>query len=324
MAEGEPTQLIRGSERDALEGLRSRFGSVILSPMDVKLKYRGRAISAQDVTFIRELIAGHPGASRRALSKELCRSWDWVQPNGQLRDMVCRGLMLELHRAGHIELPPVRCRPPNNVVERRRPVAMDVDRTPLRAKLSEIQPLEIRQVRASPQERLFGALVGVHHYLGYTQPVGEHLKYLVYANERPIACLAWSSAPRHLGPRDRFIGWSGEARRRNIRFLAYNSRFLILPWVEVAHLASHLLGRMAKRLAQDWERMYNHPVYYLETFVDPGRYRGTCYRAANWIFLGRTTGLGKADRTGKPNRPRKEILGYPLTGRFRSLLCRLQ
>lgn len=287
---------------------------------EVKLRYRGRAVTTSDVVFIRELIARHPEASRRALSQKLCEAWAWVQPNGQLRDMVCRSLMLELHRAGLIELPPVRLSPPNNVVERRSPGRLPCDTTPLQAKLCEIRPIEIRQVRRSGDEKLFCALVEEHHYLGYTQPVGEHLKYLVFASGRPIACLAWSSAPRHLGPRDRFIGWSAEARRRNIRYLAYNTRFLILPWVEVRHLASHLLAAVAKALPRDWEELYGHPVYYLETFVEPGKFRGTCYRAANWRVLGLTTGRGKDAPTKRPNRSKKEVLGYPLTRSFRQLL----
>ncbi len=291
--------------------------------MEVRLTYRGRVVSAQDVVFIQALIDAHPGASRRALSTKLCQAWDWRQPNGRLRDMVCRGLMLALHRAGHIELPPVRCTPPNNVVARRRPQAVRVDSRRLRASLAELQPLVFQQVRGAPEERLFDALLEAHHYLGYTQPVGEHLKYLVWSQDRPIAGFAWSSAPRHLGPRDRFIGWSAEARRKNIRYLAYNTRFLILPWVEVANLASHLLGRMAQRLAEDWERVYAHPVVYLESFVEPGRYPGTCYRAANWRFLGRTTGRGKDARSKQPNRPRKEVLGYPLTRNFRQVLAQV-
>jgi hypothetical protein len=290
---------------------------------DAILKYRGRVVTASSVAFIKELIARNPGASRRKLSKLLCEAWDWVQPNGELCDMVCRSLMLELHRADLIELPPVRCRPPNNVVERRKPASAEVDSTPIRAVLSEVQPLEFRQVRRTNDEGLFSALLEAHHYLGYTQPVGEHLKYLVLYRHRPIACFAWSSAPRHLGPRDRFIGWSQEARRRNIRFLAYNMRFLILPWVKVPHLASHMLGRMARELPGDWNELYGHPVYYLETFVDPQRFRGTCYRAANWVVLGRTTGRGKDDHTKKPNRPLKDILGYPLTKRFREVLGKL-
>jgi hypothetical protein len=156
------------------------------------------------------------------------------------------------------------------------------------------------------------------HYA--TEPVGEHLKYLVWAQGRPVACLAWSSAPRHLASRDHFIGWSGAARRRNIHLLAYNTRFLILPWVEVPHLASHILGCMARRISQDWERTYGHPIYFLETFIDPERFRGTCYRAANWMVLGRTTGRGKDDQTHRPNRSIKEVLALPLHRRFRELL----
>ena len=292
------------------------------------LKHRGRTITDSDVAFIRELIAKHPTASRWTLSKKLCEAWNWVQPNGTLRDMVCRSLMLELHRAGHIELPPVRLVIKNPLArrkaERRKPIPWLVDTTPLCARLAEIRPLEFRQVRRTWEEGLFNHLLDRYHYLGYTQPVGEQLKFLVYAQDRPIACLAWSSAPRHLGPRDRFIGWSAEARRKNIRFLAYNTRFLILPFVQVEHLASHILGQMARLLSQDWERVYRHPVYYLETFVDPERFRGTSYRAANWILLGRTTGRGKDDHTNKPNRPIKEVLGYPLSKDFRRLLSEVR
>jgi hypothetical protein len=150
--------------------------------------------------------------------------------------------------------------------------------------------------------------------------VGEHLKYLVWAQGRPIACLAWSSAPRHIGSRDRYIGWSAASRRRNIRYLAYNTRFLILPWVRVEHLASHILGRMAARISDDWQRLYGYPIYFLETFVDPERFRGTCYRAANWVVMGKTTGRGKQSNSYVPNRSTKEVLGYPLTKRFRELL----
>ena len=292
--------------------------------MDV-LTYRGRVVTDADVTFIRQLIAAHPRASRRALSKKLCVAWNWVQPNGVLRDMVCRGLMLALHRAGHLELPPVRWVNPNPLAQGRRPPSRTLLRWRLvEGRLSEMLPLDIRQVRRSSDESLFDSLVETHHYLGYTQPVGEHLKYLISADGVPVACLAWSSAPRHLGCRGRFIGWSPEVRRKNIRFLAYNLRFLILPWIEVPHLASHLLGRMARALPRDWARIYGHPVYFLETFVDPQRFKGTCYRAANWVVLGRTTGRGKDDLTHRPNRSIKEVLGYPLRRDFRERLCRMK
>lgn len=291
--------------------------------MEARLVHRGRKITDDDIAFIRRLILDHPKASRRRLSQLLCKAWDWRQANGALRDMVCRSLMLALHRAGWIELPPVRRIIPNPLARRSKPQPVLMDGTPLEAPLSALQPLEFQQVRRSGDESLFNSLLEQHHYLGYTQPVGEHLKYLVYAQDRPIACLAWSSAPRHLGCRDRFIGWSPQARRRNLHLLAYNSRYLLLPWVRVPHLASHILGRMARLLPHDWERIYGHPVYYLETFVDPNRFRATCYRAANWIVLGRTTGRGKDDQTHRPNRPIKQVLGLPLVSHFRHLLGRV-
>jgi len=288
--------------------------------MNEVLRYRGRVVTSADVEFIRDLLGRNPTLSRRKLSKKLCEAWGWVQPNGAPRDMVCRGLMLELHRGGHIELPPVRMKPPNPLATHPKPTPVLVDKTPVKGVISSLGPFHFRQVRRSGEEPLFNWLIEAHHYLGYTQPVGEHLKYMVYARETPVACLSWSSAPRHLAPRDKFIGWSREARRKNIRFVAYNSRYLIFPWVEVRHLASHILGRMARLLSSDWQRVYDHPVYYLETFVDTTRFKGTCYRAANWMYLGRTTGRGKNDNTRRPNRPLKDVLGYPLTKRFRQLL----
>jgi hypothetical protein len=286
----------------------------------VVLRYRGRNVSEQDILYIRELIAAHPGASRRSLSTKLCEAWQWRQSNGALRDMVCRGLLLMLHRAGRIVLPQVAYVRHNPLAARARPATVLIDTTPIEGRLGDLRPLEFQLVRRTAEEPLFNSLMEQHHYLGYEQPVGEHLKYLVWANGRPIACLAWSSAPRHLASRDHYIGWSTEARRRNIRFLAYNTRFLILSWVRVEHLASHILGRMASRICDDWQRVYGHPIWFLETFVDPERFRGTCYRAANWVVLGRTTGRGKQSNSYVPNRSIKEVLGYPLTPKFRDLL----
>lgn len=288
--------------------------------MDAVLKFRGRLVTTADVAALRALIAAHPQSSRRALSTLVCERWNWRQANGQLSDLLCRGLMLALERAGQLSLPPVRRRPPNNIVARARPGPVEVDRTPLRTSLAELGPLTLKQVRRAPEERLVDALIGAHHYRGPVHAVGEQLKYLVTCAERPLACFTFSSAARHLAPRDRFIGWSAAARQRNLRYLAYNARFLILPWVEVPHLASHLLGRVARVIAADWQRLYGHPVHYLETFVDADRYRGTCYRAANWQVLGLTTGRGHNDRTNRANRPLKEVWGYPLDPRFRSLL----
>ena len=288
--------------------------------METVIKYRNRKVDLNDLKFIRRLIEDNPTASRRVLSLKLCEAWDWKQENGILCDAICRGLMLKLHREEYIKLPPPRVRfkqPP------RRPVfkPLDISQEPICMTLSQLGNIQIKQVRRNPDELVVKSLIYHHHYLGYVHPVGEHLKYLVTAQQRPIACMCWSSAPRHLGPRDRHIGWSMQARKANIRFIAYQSRFLIMPWVHIPHLASHLLGAICRRLSADWHSLYAHPIYFAETFIDPGRYRGTCYKAANWTFLGMTTGRGKDDQTNKPNRSLKQVLGYPLVKQYQQHLC---
>ena len=290
--------------------------------METEISYRGRSVSGDEVQFIRDLIARHPQASRWRLSKLLCEAWGWRHVNGTLRDVYARGVMLSLHRGRHIELPD-RKKAPRKHPGRRRQPATDIllDRRPIHGTLGELEPLTARQVRRCGEEWLFDGLIQAHHYLGYSRPVGEHLKYLVYAGERPVACLAWSSAPWHMGPRDRFIGWTPTVRRKNLHLLAYNTRFLILPWVQVPHLASHILGHMARRLSMDWEDLYGHPIYYLETFVDRERFAGTCYRAANWRCLGQTTGRGIKDKAHKVTLSIKDVLGYPLRKDFRRRLC---
>jgi hypothetical protein len=284
--------------------------------------YRGRSVTGEQIAFIRRLIADRPELSRWKLSRELCEAWQWKQANGALRDMVCRGLLLLLHRTGEIELPPVRRVVRNRIAERARPARVGMEECPRRGSLGDLPPVEFVQVRRSPEEALFHSLLEQHHYLGYERPVGEHLKYLVKAGGQAIACLAWSSAPRHLKLRDRYLGWSEEARRRNIHLLAYNTRFLILPWVEVPHLASHILGRMAKIVPADWQRLYAHPIYWLETFVDTSRFAGTCYRAANWQEIGTTQGRGHRAPTLEQTRPVKKMLGLPLHRKFREILQR--
>jgi len=288
--------------------------------MDMEIKYQGRIATKQDVEFINKLVAKNPGASRRALSQKLCKEWNWVQPNGVLKDMVCRGFMLQLHRAGYIQLPPKKYTPQNPLVNRTSPLKVKIAQSPIEAPISKLQPFEIRQVRHSPLEKLFNSLIAQYHYLGYCHPVGEHLKYIVYSQNRPIACFAWSSAPRHIGPRDRFIGWSPQTRKKNLHLIAYNSRFLILPWVKSQNLASHLLGRMSKIISVDWEKLYHHPVYFIETFVDKELFKGVCYQASNWVYLGKTTGRGKNCKAHKPNRSIKAVWGYPLSRDFRELL----
>ena len=287
--------------------------------MELGIRYRGRVATSEDVALIERVIRETPGLTRSGLSRRLCELWNWRQPNGVLRDMVCRGLLLALERAGQIRLPVARrvlggwnrCVPRKEVEE---------DETPIVSSLAQLQPLDILQVRRSAQEQRHDSLLQQYHYLGYTRPVGEHLKFLIYAKGRIVSCICFSSAPRHLGARDRFLGWQPEIRRRNLHLLAYNPRFLILPWVRVPHLASHILGLMVRRISKEWEAIYSHPLYFLETFVDVEKYPGTCYRAANWIYLGQTTGRGKDDLTHRPNRSIKAVWGYPLHRDFRRLL----
>ncbi len=231
--------------------------------MDSILKYRGRHVTAEDIGLIKELISKNPLIGRCELSRQICQEWNWVQANGHPRDMVCRGLLLELERSGYIKLPPPKVKPFNPFLKPKPPEEIEVDQTPIKTTLKEILPLSFVQVRRTSREKLFNSLICHHHYLGYTQPVGEHLKYLVFSisRQRPVACFAWSSAVRHLESRDRFIGWNQETRTRNLHLLAYNTRFLIPDWVRVPHLASHLLGKCAKIISADWEKLYNHRHY---------------------------------------------------------------
>jgi hypothetical protein len=289
--------------------------------MNEAIRYRGKVFGSREIDEIREVIATHRERSRWFISRELCRKWDWTQPNGVLKDMICRGLLVRLEAQGLIELPPRGKIPPYHLSPHKKPATVQVDQTSMEGKLSDLRPIELLQVRRTPLEKLYNSLIEQYHYLRYTRPVGEHLEYLALAQGRVVACLGWCSAPRHIGCRDRYLGWTREQRVKNLCRIVVNTRFLILPWVKVPHLASHLLGLMARRIPRDWQTIYHHEVVWLETFVDPERgFLGTCYKAANWIFLGQTTGRGKNDQTRRPNRSLKDVLGYPLKRDFRGAL----
>ena len=288
---------------------------------DVLLTYRGRQIRQPDVLFLRELIAQHPALSRRALSAKVCQAWNWVQPNGQLRDMVCRSLMLVLHRAGHIQLPAPRLQAINNAIAHRRVRALAFcDTTPVKGSLASLRPLDIRLVRRAQGEEIFNHLLKEYHYLGFSRPVGEHLKYLVLCGDRPVACLAWNSGQLQLKLRDQWVGAPRQAYAHNLHLIAYNSRYLIAPWAKVPHLASHLLSRIARRISEDWQALYHHPIHLLESFVDIERFQGTCYRAANWKCVGRSEGRGTKSKGGDPLVSIKELWVYPLHKDFRQKL----
>ena len=290
--------------------------------MDGQIRYRGKIYNSKEINEIREVIAVHRDRSRWFISREICRQWDWRQPNGILKDMICRGLLLRLEAQKLIELPPAKIPSPYLLSGRRKPALIEVDQTPIESKLSDLKPIELPTVRRTPLEKLYKSLIEQYHYLGYSRPVGEHLEYLAMSAGRPLGCIGWCSAPRHIGCRDRYLSWTKEQRIRSLSRVVTNTRFLILPWVKVPHLASHLLGGMARRVSADWERVYHHEVVWLETFVDPERgFKGTCYKAANWIYLGQTTGRGKNDQTHKANRSLKAVWGYPLRRDFRQVLC---
>lgn len=291
--------------------------------METVLRFRGKNITTKEVDEIRIVLEQHPDKSRCAISRLVCEQWNWRQPNGYLKDMLCRSLLLRLEEHGFIKLPRRRCQPwlwRTSSVPDSQPQLFH--ESPINLSLSEIQPISIvRVTRGSDSYRLYKKLIQQYHYLGFTTPVGEHLEYLFYSQQRPIACLGWSSSPRHIGCRDRFLGWNQSHRQQALHSIIVNTRFLILPGIKVPHLASWILGAIARRIAKDWQQVYAHPVFFLETFVDEARgFRGTCYRAANWIYLGQTTGRGKNDNTHRPNRSKKLVFGYPLVKNFREVL----
>ena len=289
--------------------------------MDAILTYRKRVITRDDLSLLRQVIERHWSEGRSVISRQICEAWDWRQTNGYLKDGVCRGLLLKLEGEGIITLPP-RLRGNNQArVRKNIPAAFDFCPTPISCRLRDLGSIELRQVRRTPEEKLFNSLIRQYHYLGYSQPVGEHLKYLVSAGGRVVACMSFSSAPYAIDCRDTFIGWSPLSRERNRHLLAYNTRFLILPWVEVPHLASHLLGHIARTISADWQGLYHHPIHWLETFIDTERFTGTCYRAANWILLGMTSGRGKYNKTHQQQTSIKAMYGYPLCRDYRARLC---
>lgn len=288
--------------------------------MEIVYKYRNFEVTSRDIEVINNFIDLNNRISRRQISIEICKIFNWRQQNGVLRDQLCRSFLLGLHREGYIKLPPPRISgfSPNH--KKYKPDNIEINKDPIECSLNSLVPITIEQVRLTNKELYYNALISEYHYLGYKHPVGENLKYIASSKGRIIACFAFCSAPRHIGSRDKHIGWDQKKRMKNIQLIAYNTRFLILEWVKVRYLASHLLSKIAGRISSDWQKTYNHPIYYLETFVDTELYKGTCYKAANWIHIGYTKGIGIKCKTGKANLSIKEVLGYPLHRDYRGLL----
>ena len=296
--------------------------SSTLLTMAQAMVIQGRKITDGEIGLILDLMVQHRDWGRTRLSEELCRCWDWRNAQGRIKDMAARTLLLKLERRGLIKLP-ARQRPSSNEFRNRHVPLVDHASKPIHGSLDDLRPLSVRIVTpGSPDVRLFKSLLAQYHYLGHRNTVGENLRYLVSDRHgRHVACALFGSAAWKCADRDRFLGWNRSCRERNLQAMTNNTRFLILPWVEVPHLASHVLGLIARRIREDWQAKYGHPVHALETFVDRSRFKGTCYRAANWMRLGATQGRTRNDRDRSIQAPVKDVYLYPLIPDFRRELC---
>jgi len=283
---------------------------------------QGRELHAEDIELIQSLLAEHGDWCRTWISKELCRRWDWRNGQCRFKDMAARTLLLKLERAGLIQLPKRRG-PSSNGSRNRTPPLVAHATDSIRCALRDLMPLDVSIVEpGSADLRLFNCLLSRYHYLGHRNTVGENIRYLARdCTGRPVGCALFGSAAWKCAARDAWIGWDRGRREANLGFLTNNTRFLVLPWVTVPHLASHLLATLARRVRADWQAKYGHPVHALETFVEIDRFKGTCYRAANWLRLGSTQGRTRNDRNHCLRAPVKDVYLYPLSPDFRRELC---
>jgi hypothetical protein len=286
------------------------------------LRFCGQDVTEQQLELIENLIGRYPHLSRTELAATTCELLDWARPNGRLKTVECREFLERLEERQRITLPPPR-------EKRRKKTAVAirrVDKTepiPIRAKVKELQPISLQLVATPGQRNRWRSLVDQHHYLGHTIPFGAHLRYLVQSAHGTLGCLQYSSPAWRLESRDRWIGWNDVQRKQRLQHILCNSRFLVLPWVQVPNLASHLLARSAKRVATDWFDHYRVEPWLLESLVDADRFSGTCYRAANWIEAGMTRGRGRDDRYHqRHDRAPKRVWLYPLHAASRRRLCR--
>jgi len=283
----------------------------------------GRFLREGQLGRTRELLGQIPELSRWKLSRQLAREWEWYSPTGQLRDMAVRTALLKLEKLGQIVLPPPRCVSPNRM---RRKQLHEVEHqcTAIEDTLSAVRPLQIREISEHKNDKaLFEWLLHRYHYLGYRSAVGMNLKFLVRdREERPLACLLFSSAAWKCASRDEFIGWSPPIREQRINWITNNSRFLILPWVEIGCLASHLLSVVNRELREHWRKKYAQELYAVETFVERERFSGTCYRAANWQRVGLTRGRSRQDRWRQMQVPIKDVYVKSLDRKFRAYLSK--
>jgi hypothetical protein len=287
--------------------------------MDWPLKIQGRLVTEVEVNEIRMLLHEHSSWNRSRLSRELCGRWNWQRPDGQMKDMACRELLRKLESRTLIKLPPRQCPGPGRISEIK---PVDIDQSPVSCPLSDIKPVSIVNARdCIEHEKAFNYLVKEYHYLSFGRTVGQNMKYLILErNKRILGCLLFGAAAWKTEARDHWIGWPTDVRERNLGLLCNNTRFLILDWVKVPHLASHALGACLRRLPRDWKCRYGTDIAMVETFVDTTRYAGTCYKAANWIKIGQTKGRSRQDRDREFKVPIKDVLVYPLQRDYHQLL----
>ena len=292
-----------------------------MSAMDETFVVQGLELGAARIQRIRQLIAENPRWSRRRLSEALSVEWNWRNATGRLKDMAARTLLVKLHARGLIELP-ARRQAPSNRMASRIPPRQNWDTTPISGTLKELGPIKVDEISGDSTARFrFAAALDEFHYLGYRGTVGENLQYAVTDKDgRLLACMLFGSAAWKCRARDQFIGWLPELRQRNLHLITNNTRFLILPFVRVPHLASWILGQVLRRLSADWQNKYGHPILVVETFVERERFAGTSYKAANWLRLGPTMGRSRQDRQRKLRVPVKDVYLYPLHSRFREEL----
>lgn len=285
-----------------------------------KTTIQGRKITPEDIELIKKLIGTNPSWGRTRLSKELCILWNLRSAGGGLKDMSCRNLLLKLQKQKLLTLPAPKKKANNDKRNSSTRLVLHSSLA-ISARLKDLSPVEIKPVEDRVELDLFKCFLSLYHYLGFSGTVGENLKYMVYeASGRPLACLLFGSSAWACRPRDDFIGWNRDQRRKNLSLTTNNMRFLILPWVSVKYLASHILSKVCQRIKDDWVRKYGHPVYLLETFVERDRFAGTCYRASNWTRIGETQGRSRNDRSHNIEVPVKDIYLYPLVKRFRKVL----
>ncbi|MFO7971676.1 MAG: DUF4338 domain-containing protein [Desulfobacterales bacterium] len=284
----------------------------------IVFRYRSRELASHDIDFIRSAISKYYSRGRSYISRVLCRHWNWVQPNGKLKEYPARDLLLRLEEKGFIKLPP-RLNQKNNVKHNTYAQIPIFKKQDLAGIVGNYSKLTIRIVKQA-DSYLWNYLLHHYHYLGQPKLVGEHLKYLAYLNGQVVACISWASAAWKIKSREEFIGWDKSTKRKKLYLIANNTRFLILPWIRVKHLASKVLALNLKRLSDDWQNLYNHRVYLVETFVDTSRFKGTCYKAANWQYVGQTSGSAKKGNDYLYHGQPKAVYLYPLHRNFRRLL----